>query len=294
MGRENFRLSGKLLVFVAVMGGFGFALVPMYRAICDALGINVLALSEQRTSSGEWRPRATEGAWGNTDANAICNGIVRLHDDYDSFANAPVDRPFVESFEWGALTARLDELSSLRQHRRHPKLDFAIEATALKLRFSIGSQHTLRKRHVELPSKATDRQKHVVQNQCAKLNRRRLLTATIRAQLELIVDELKLLKLSFDVGDPHKVSSRLWSSTRSVQQLSIGQRPRFANRSQCLTQVVATNVRDSDAIQTADFTAQTRFEQRLWCRSTDVRKLIGCHDQRRSRQPELRAKKGRG
>ena len=56
MGRENFRLSGKLLVFVAVMGGFGFALVPMYRAICDALGINVLALSEQRTSSGEWRP----------------------------------------------------------------------------------------------------------------------------------------------------------------------------------------------------------------------------------------------
>jgi hypothetical protein len=44
-----------------------------------------------------------------SDADAIANGIVRLHDEYDSFANAPVDRPFVESFEWGALTARLDE-----------------------------------------------------------------------------------------------------------------------------------------------------------------------------------------
>jgi len=46
------------------------------------------------------------------DASAICNGIVRLHDDYEKFANAPVDRPFVESFEWGALTARLDEAMS--------------------------------------------------------------------------------------------------------------------------------------------------------------------------------------
>ena len=28
------------------MFGFGYALVPMYSAICDALGINVLSLSE--------------------------------------------------------------------------------------------------------------------------------------------------------------------------------------------------------------------------------------------------------
>jgi cytochrome c oxidase assembly protein subunit 11 len=38
----------KLLVMVGLMFGFGYALVPMYRAICQALGINVLALSEQR------------------------------------------------------------------------------------------------------------------------------------------------------------------------------------------------------------------------------------------------------
>ncbi len=28
------------------MFGFGFALVPIYRSICDALGINVLSLAE--------------------------------------------------------------------------------------------------------------------------------------------------------------------------------------------------------------------------------------------------------
>jgi cytochrome c oxidase assembly protein subunit 11 len=42
----------KLLVVVVGMFGFGYALVPMYRAICDALGINVLTLAEQRVSDG--------------------------------------------------------------------------------------------------------------------------------------------------------------------------------------------------------------------------------------------------
>jgi cytochrome c oxidase assembly protein subunit 11 len=40
-------MVGKLLVVTVAMFGFGYALVPMYRAICDALGINVLSLSER-------------------------------------------------------------------------------------------------------------------------------------------------------------------------------------------------------------------------------------------------------
>ena len=51
---DNRRLLGKLLVVVALMFGFGYALVPMYRAICEALGINVLTLSDQRIASGSW------------------------------------------------------------------------------------------------------------------------------------------------------------------------------------------------------------------------------------------------
>jgi len=51
---DNRRMLGKLLVVTVVMFGFGYALVPMYRAICDALGINVLAVAEQRVASGSW------------------------------------------------------------------------------------------------------------------------------------------------------------------------------------------------------------------------------------------------
>jgi cytochrome c oxidase assembly protein subunit 11 len=42
------RLTGKLLVVCALMAGFGYALVPLYRAICEALGINVLTEVERR------------------------------------------------------------------------------------------------------------------------------------------------------------------------------------------------------------------------------------------------------
>ena len=51
---DNRRMLGKLLVVAAVMFGFGYALVPMYRAICEALGINVLTVAEQRVAGGSW------------------------------------------------------------------------------------------------------------------------------------------------------------------------------------------------------------------------------------------------
>ncbi len=49
--RDNVALVGKLALIVALMFGFGYALVPLYRAICDALGINVLSVSEIQTSA---------------------------------------------------------------------------------------------------------------------------------------------------------------------------------------------------------------------------------------------------
>jgi len=49
---DNRRMLGKLLVVTAVMFGFGWALVPIYRAVCDALGVNVLSLSELRRTAG--------------------------------------------------------------------------------------------------------------------------------------------------------------------------------------------------------------------------------------------------
>jgi len=46
--RDNRLMVGKLLVVVSLMFGFGYALVPLYRAVCTALGINVLSLSERQ------------------------------------------------------------------------------------------------------------------------------------------------------------------------------------------------------------------------------------------------------
>ena len=44
--RDNRRMLGKLVVVAAVMGGFGYALVPLYNTICSALGVNVLSRAE--------------------------------------------------------------------------------------------------------------------------------------------------------------------------------------------------------------------------------------------------------
>jgi cytochrome c oxidase assembly protein subunit 11 len=48
---DNRRMVAKLAVVVALMFAFGYALVPIYRTICDVLGINVLARSEVQSGA---------------------------------------------------------------------------------------------------------------------------------------------------------------------------------------------------------------------------------------------------
>ena len=61
--RDNRRMLGKLVVITAAMFGFGYALVPLYKSICDALGINVLSLSDKNNSSD---PLVSGGRKANT------------------------------------------------------------------------------------------------------------------------------------------------------------------------------------------------------------------------------------
>lgn len=49
--RANFQMVGKLAVVTGLMFAFGYALVPLYKAICEMTGLNVLALNEQVVSS---------------------------------------------------------------------------------------------------------------------------------------------------------------------------------------------------------------------------------------------------
>ncbi|MBK6863255.1 MAG: cytochrome c oxidase assembly protein [Ideonella sp.] len=49
---DNRRMVAKLAVVALAMFGFGYALVPVYKAVCNALGINVLSLAERQQQAG--------------------------------------------------------------------------------------------------------------------------------------------------------------------------------------------------------------------------------------------------
>ncbi|RZL90457.1 MAG: cytochrome c oxidase assembly protein [Variovorax sp.] len=50
--RANVQMVGKLAIVACGMFAFGYALVPLYRAICEMTGINILSLSELRVPGG--------------------------------------------------------------------------------------------------------------------------------------------------------------------------------------------------------------------------------------------------
>ena len=91
---DNRRMLGKLLVVAAVMFGFGYALVPMYRAICEALGINVLTVAEQRVASGSWS--GPKGQAVNTQVDTSRTVTV----EFDANVRGPWDfKPAVRSVQ---------------------------------------------------------------------------------------------------------------------------------------------------------------------------------------------------
>jgi len=47
----NARLTAKLLIVTVLMFGFGYALVPLYKAMCQYMGINVLARGDANIES---------------------------------------------------------------------------------------------------------------------------------------------------------------------------------------------------------------------------------------------------
>lgn len=79
---DNRRMLAKLAVVVALMFGFGYALVPVYRAICNSLGINVLSVSERRAADF-----ATGAAADNTQVDASRTISV----EFDANARGPWD-----------------------------------------------------------------------------------------------------------------------------------------------------------------------------------------------------------
>jgi cytochrome c oxidase assembly protein subunit 11 len=81
--RLNWRMVKKLSVVVALMFGFGYALVPMYSAICNALGINILSRSELQTSG--------QGGGGAAAANTQIDTSRTITVEFDANARGPWD-----------------------------------------------------------------------------------------------------------------------------------------------------------------------------------------------------------
>ena len=49
---ENLKMLRKLAIVAAGMFGFGYALGPLYKHICEITGINILALGEKQVPGG--------------------------------------------------------------------------------------------------------------------------------------------------------------------------------------------------------------------------------------------------
>ncbi|QTD44626.1 cytochrome c oxidase assembly protein [Ottowia testudinis] len=77
---ENLQMVAKLAVVALGMFAFGYALIPLYRAICEATGINILSLSERQVP-------------GNGAAGAAARSVAR---------NTQVDRSRVITVEFDA------------------------------------------------------------------------------------------------------------------------------------------------------------------------------------------------
>jgi cytochrome c oxidase assembly protein subunit 11 len=108
--RENFRMVGKLAVVTAGMFAFGYALVPIYKTICEMTGINILALTEQATP-GEMATLPT-----NTQVDTSRTIIV----EFDANSRGPwVFKPAQRSLQVhpGELTTVMYEFQNTQNRR---------------------------------------------------------------------------------------------------------------------------------------------------------------------------------
>lgn len=51
--QKNVRLMGQIMLAAVLMFGFGYALVPLYKAFCEATGVNILALVDRSSTEAK-------------------------------------------------------------------------------------------------------------------------------------------------------------------------------------------------------------------------------------------------
>jgi cytochrome c oxidase assembly protein subunit 11 len=110
LGRENIRMVGKLVVVVAGMFAFGYALVPIYKSICELTGINILALGDRNI------PGATPDLPANTQVDTSRSITV----EFDANSRGPWEfKPAQRSLQVhpGELTTVMYEFQNVQNRR---------------------------------------------------------------------------------------------------------------------------------------------------------------------------------
>lgn len=104
---ENLKMTGKLAVIALGMFAFGYALVPIYKAICEVTGINILALAEREV------PGLRPGLPANTQVDSSRTVTV----EFDTNVRGPWDfKPKVRSLQVrpGEMTTVLYEFKNVQ------------------------------------------------------------------------------------------------------------------------------------------------------------------------------------
>jgi cytochrome c oxidase assembly protein subunit 11 len=108
--RENVLMVRKLAVIAVGMFAFGYALVPLYKAICEMTGINILALGEQ----------ATPGVKAALPANTQVDASRSITVEFDANSRGPWDfKPAQRSLQVhpGELTTVVYEFQNMQNRR---------------------------------------------------------------------------------------------------------------------------------------------------------------------------------
>lgn len=115
IARENIRMVGKLAVVTAGMFAFGYALIPIYKHICEATGINILSLSERQIPGG-----GLTGAAAGRTANTQVDTSRTITVEFDANARGPWDfKPAQRSVQVhpGELTTVMYEFQNTQTRR---------------------------------------------------------------------------------------------------------------------------------------------------------------------------------
>jgi cytochrome c oxidase assembly protein subunit 11 len=112
---ENAKMVGKLAIVAAGMFAFGYALVPLYQAICEMTGINILSLTERQVPGN-----GTAGRDVKIPSNTQVDRSRTITVEFDANARGPWHfQPAVRSLQVhpGELTTVVYEFQNTQNRR---------------------------------------------------------------------------------------------------------------------------------------------------------------------------------